>query len=270
MTDTRTITVGDVQLSYRDTGTGPVLVFLHAFPLNQSMWDEQLAEFSADHRVVTFDWRGFGGSSLGSRESRMEVFADDLNGLLDSLDIDKAVICGLSMGGYATLAFMRNHPERASSLILADTRAGSDTEEARANRAKMAAKAREKGASAIVEDILPKLLGKTSLDSRPTISARVRSMIDPTNPEAIARALEGMSARPNSLPLLPSIKCPTLVIVGSEDELTPPDESKQLAAGIEGATLEIIGSAGHLTNVEAPAEFNRVVRRFLETQSFVV
>jgi pimeloyl-ACP methyl ester carboxylesterase len=265
MTDSRTITVGDVQLSYRDTGKGSVLVFLHAFPLNQSMWDDQLAEFSADHRVITLDWRGFGRSSLGSRESRMEVFADDLNGLLDALDIEKAAICGLSMGGYATLAFMRTHPERASSLIFADTRAGSDTEEARANRTRMAAKAREKGASSIIEDMLPKLLGKTSLESRPAIAARVRSMIEPTNPEAIARALEGMSARPNSLPLLPSIKCPTLVIVGSEDELTPPAESKQLAAGIKGSTLEIIDSAGHLSNVEAPAEFNRVARRFLET-----
>ena len=265
MTDSRTVTVGDVQLSYRDTGNGAPIIFLHAFPLNQSMWDDQVAEFARDHRVVTFDWRGFGASSLGTRESLMEVFADDLNGLLDSLKIDKAAICGLSMGGYATLAFMRKHAERASSLILADTRAGSDTDEARANRTKMAAKAREKGAAAIVEDILPKLLGKTSLESRPAIAARVRSMIEPTNPEAIARALEGMSARPDSLPLLPSIKCPTLVIVGTEDELTPPGESKQLAAGIDGAALEMIGSAGHLSNVEAPAEFNRAVRTFLET-----
>lgn len=123
------IKVNDVELAYRDEGTGKPVVFLHAFPLNQTMWDKQVAEFASSHRVITLDWRGFGESGLNSTPSSLSVFADDLAELLNVLGIEKATICGLSMGGYAAFAFYRKFAERVNALILCDTRATADTEE---------------------------------------------------------------------------------------------------------------------------------------------
>src|SRR4030095_3471247 len=137
MTNFQSIKLRDVEISYRDTGpstSASALVFLHAFPLDQTMWDEQVAAFSGEHRVVTFDWRGFGRSTLGERPSRMDVFADDLKGLLNYLGIDTPTICGLSMGGYALLAAMRKYPSIASRVVFADTRAAADTAERKQNR----------------------------------------------------------------------------------------------------------------------------------------
>ena len=163
MTKFESVRLRDVDISYRDsgpTGPGPTVVFLHAFPLNQTMWDAQVAALSNDTRVVTFDWRGFGKSSLGERPSRMDVFADDLKGLLDHLGIESPAICGLSMGGYALLAAMRKYPLIASRIVLADTRAGADTVEGRENRLKLAAKVRENGAASIATDLIPQAAWK--------------------------------------------------------------------------------------------------------------
>ena len=131
-----------MEICYRDEGKGQPLVFLHAFPLDQSMWDDQVSHFATGYRVITLDWRGFGKSSLGEGPSTMAAFASDLAGLLDSLKIERATICGLSMGGYAAMAFLREHGHRVQALVLADTRATADTDEARQNRLKMAALAR--------------------------------------------------------------------------------------------------------------------------------
>ena len=266
MTNFQRVHLRDVELSYRDTAPGKstrALVFMHAFPLNQTMWDEQVAAFSADHRVVTFDWRGFGSSSLGERPSRMDVFADDLKGLLDHLGIENPTICGLSMGGYALMAALRKYPLIASKVVFADTRAAADTDEGKANRMKMTAKVRESGSASLAPDLIPKLLGKTTRETAPAIVDRIQELVESADPEAIAHALLGMAEREDSLAFLPSIRCPVLVIVGSEDELTPPDESKKLSAGIEGSELHIIEGSGHLSNLEKPAEFNDVLRRFV-------
>jgi pimeloyl-ACP methyl ester carboxylesterase len=268
MTDFQSIKVRDVEISYRDTSPSSsrsALVFLHAFPLNQTMWDEQVSAFSNDHRVITFDWRGFGQSSLGERPSRMDVFADDLKGFLDLLRIEAASICGLSMGGYALLAALRKYPMIATRVIFADTRAAADTPEGRENRFKMAAKVRENGSASIAQDLIQKLLGKSTRATAPAIVDRIQGMVERANPEAIAHALLGMAEREDSFDILPSIRCPALVIVGSEDDLTPPDESKKLSAGIQNSQLEIIEGAGHLTNIEKAPEFNDVLRRFLST-----
>jgi Predicted hydrolases or acyltransferases (alpha/beta hydrolase superfamily) len=266
MKDFQNVKLRDVEISYRDTGPSTstsALVFLHAFPLNQTMWDEQVAAFSTEHRVVTLDWRGFGGSTLGERPSRMDVFADDLKGLLSLLGIDTPSICGLSMGGYALLAALRKFPSIASRVVFADTRAAADTAEGKENRMKMAARVRESGSASLAEDLLVKLLGKTTRATSPDTVARIRALIERASPEAIAHALLGMAEREDSTDFLSSVHCPTLVIVGSEDDLTPPDESKKLSALIEGSQLEIIEGAGHLSNLEKPAEFNDVLRRFL-------
>jgi pimeloyl-ACP methyl ester carboxylesterase len=257
------IKVNDVELAYRDEGSGKPIVFLHAFPLNQTMWDEQVAEFASSHRVITFDWRGFGESSMSSTHSSLSVFAEDLAELLNLLEIEKATICGLSMGGYATFAFYRKYAERVNALILCDTRATADNDEGKRGRYEMAELARTQGTSAISEKMIPKLLGETTLKNRPNVLYRVRSMIEAAQPEGIAQALIGMEQRDNSTVLLPLISCPTLVDVGKEDNLTPPADAEKLAQSITASRLEVINDAGHLSNLEQPLSFNQAISKFL-------
>jgi 3-oxoadipate enol-lactonase len=257
------IKVNDVELAYRDEGSGKPLVFLHAFPLNQTMWDEQVAEFASSHRVITFDWRGFGESGMSSTQSSMPVFADDLAELLNLLEIENATICGLSMGGYAAFAFYRKYAERVNGLILCDTRATADNDEGKRGRYEMAELARIKGASAIGEKMIPKLIGETTLKNHPNVADRIRSMIEAAHPEGIAQALIGMAQRENSTDLLPQISCPTLIVVGAQDKLTPPPDAENLARSITASSLDVINNAGHLSNLEQPASFNQAIGKFL-------
>lgn len=255
-----------MNISYRSEGSGEPIVFLHAFPLNRSMWEGQVAEFSATHRVMTFDWPGFGESPLDEGEPGMDRFADCLVGLLDHLGLDRVHLCGLSMGGYAALAFYRRWPERIASLILCDTRATADTEEARKGRYETAALARREGAAPLVESMTPRLLGATSLAERPDLVGRVKEMILSSHPEGIARALIGMAERPDSTDLLAGIEIPTLIVAGNEDKLTPPEEMRTMADAIPGATFLIIDRAGHLPNLEQPSLFNQALREFLPSR----
>ena len=257
------IKVNDVELAFRDEGAGKPIVFLHAFPLNQTMWDKQVAEFAPSYRIITLDWRGFGESGLSATHSSLPVFADDLAELLNLLEIEKATICGLSMGGYAAFAFYRQFAERVNALILCDTRATADTEEGKQGRYEMAELARTKGVSAIAEKMIPKLLGTTTLKDFPGAASHVRSMIEAAQPEGIAQALIGMAQRDDSTELLPGINCPTLIVVGDEDTLTPPSDAEKMAQTIPNSRLEIIPDAGHLSNLERPASFNQAVRDFL-------
>lgn len=258
------ITAGGVQLAYHDMGAGEPIVFLHAFPLNQTMWNEQVAALSRNYRVITFDWRGFGASDAGETEVTMNVFADDLAALLDELQIERAIICGLSMGGYAAFAFYRQYAHRVKALILADTRASADTEEGKKGRYEMAELARQSGAAALVESMTPKLLGVTSLQNKPTLVERVQQMIRAAQSEGVARALLGMAQRDDATNLLAHITCPTLIIVGSEDKLTPPSDAEKMSQMIPHARLEVIATAGHLSNLEQSETFNRLVADFLQ------
>lgn len=258
------IAVNGVQLAYRDVGAGEPIVFLHAFPLNQTMWDEQVAALSRNYRVITFDWRGFGSSEAGEVEVTMNVFADDLAALLDGLQIERATICGLSMGGYAAFAFYRKYAHRVKALILADTRASADTEEGKQGRYEMAELVRKSGAAALVEPMTPKLLGATSLQNNPALVERVQSMIRGAQAEGVARALQGMAQREEATDLLAQITCPTLIIVGNEDKLTPPSDAEKMSQTIPDAQLEVIATAGHLSNLEQSETFSRLVAAFLQ------
>jgi 3-oxoadipate enol-lactonase len=258
-------TVDGATIEYEVSGAGPVVLLLHAFPLGLFMWEPQKEALAATHRVVRFDARGFGGSPAGDGPLTMETIADDGAALLDHLGIDKAIVAGCSMGGYAALAFVRRHPRRLAGLVLQDTRAGADTPEAKASRATLAAKVLAEGASAAVEAFLPKLLGETAHRDRPDLAARLRERILATSPRGIANALHGLAARADSRQTLPTVAVPTLVVVGAEDVLTPPSEAEALAAAIPGARLEVIPGAGHLANLENPGAVNAALRAFLET-----
>lgn len=255
--------IDGVEIEYDVRGDGPVLLLLHAFPLGLFMWDAQVEALSTTHRVVRFDARGFGGSAAGTGPLTMERIADDGAFLLDHLGIERAVVGGCSMGGYAAFAFVRRHPQRLAGLVLQDTRAGADGAEAKANRATLAAKVLAEGAGAAVEAFLPKLVGETTRRERPDVVAGLRERILAAAPRAIANALHGLAARADSRETLPAIAVPTLVLVGAEDVLTPPSEAATMAAAIPRARLDVIGGAGHLASLESPAAVNAALRAFL-------
>jgi pimeloyl-ACP methyl ester carboxylesterase len=257
------VRVAGAELACDVAGTGSAVLLLHAFPLGLVMWDEQAASLAPSHQVVRFDARGFGGSPPGDGLLTMERIADDAVGVLDGLGIASAVVGGLSMGGYAALALVRRHPERIRALILADTRAGADSAEARATRAAQAEKVRREGAAAIADAVLPKPLGATSHQERPELVARVRRTIESNPPRGIADALAGLAARADSTPTLREIRVPTLVVVGEEDTITPLAEAEILRRGIANSRLAVVPRAGHLSNMENPAEFSRAVSAFL-------
>lgn len=256
-------TVNGTSIDYRDEGSGLPIAFIHAFPLNQTMWDEQVALLKNRYRIITLDLRGFGHSDAPPGPYSMDQMAADVRGLLSLLNIDQAVLVGLSMGGYIALAFYRNYPDAVRALVLADTRASADTHEARSRRINSAAKAEKEGSGAIADDMVPLLLGRTSLDTRPSIVERVREMIRANSPQGIAAAQRGMSIRRDSTYILPGIDFPVLIIVGSEDRLTPPEEAENLRSGIPGARMRVIANAGHLSNLEQPERFNEELLEFI-------
>jgi pimeloyl-ACP methyl ester carboxylesterase len=240
-----------------------VLVLLHAFPLNARMWEPQLALAQHGWRVIAPHFRGFGDAGRDPSTSSMDDYAGDVIDLLDSLKIDGAVIGGLSMGGYAAFALLRHAANYFRGLILADTRSQADSPEGVEGRRRMLALVREKGPAAVAAEMLPKLLGDSTRRERPDIESRVNDLMTAGSSEAIAGAITALMTRPDSTPLLGTIRFPTLVIVGAEDTITPPAMSEQLHHAIPGSELVTIPRAGHLSNLEQPEAFNAALARFL-------
>ncbi|MFL6136920.1 MAG: alpha/beta fold hydrolase [Frankiaceae bacterium] len=254
-----------VALHASESGTGRPLVLLHAFPLSSAMWDDQRAELATACRLITPDQRGFGGSPLGGDEPSLHHAADDLAALLDARGIDRAVVGGLSMGGYVALALARRHPDRLDGLVLADTRASADPAPAAANRERIAAAVlADPGSTVLADEVLPGLLGATTWEERPSVVERVRALVEAAPPAAVAWAQRAMAAREDSYGVLRALRVPVLVIVGDEDGLTPVADAEAMAAAAPEATLAVLLRAGHLSAMEAPQSFNGAVRAFLD------
>jgi 3-oxoadipate enol-lactonase len=261
--------VNGIRLAYSDTGAGsPVVLLVHGFPLNRSMWDPQLGVLrAAGARVVAPDLRGFGASEGGPPGPlTMDQHADDLAALLDALGIDQPVaFCGLSMGGYVGFAFWRRHPRRVRALVLADTRASADTPEGRQGRLDMALKAEElQSPQPAIDGMLPRLLSP-HLRSGSLPEHLLRGMMAGSTARAVADGQRGLAARPDSFSTLPTIDVPVLVVVGEHDILTPPEESHRIAEGIPRARLVTIDQSGHMSNLENPAAFNEALLEFLRS-----
>ncbi len=245
-------------------GIGTPLILLHAFPLTSEMWRLQIEALSNEFYVVAPDLPGFGASSDFESAPSIEQMAREVAALLDELFVPQPVILGgLSMGGYASLAFARLFPEKLRALILCDTRAEADTPEGKANRDKMIALAQSESGAAVVEQMVPKLLGETTKNLRPDVVKTVTRLGLAQSDVAIANALRALRDRADSLYLLPQIQVPTLVIVGEEDGITPLAAAQTLAQNIRGAKLAVIPQAGHLSNIEQPEIFNNIVRDFV-------
>jgi 3-oxoadipate enol-lactonase len=255
--------VRGIEIAYEDTGRGEPVVLLHGFPFDRSLWRGQAEALDEGFRVIAPDLRGFGDSSAGDGPATMEEMAADVAALLDELGVGRAVVGGLSMGGYIGLAFARLYPERVRALVLADTRAEADSDEARRTREETALRALAEGMTTIADAMMPKLLAPATLDARPEVVERVRDMILGTIPAGAAAALRGMALRRDQTDWLAEINAPTLIIVGSEDAITPPALSEAMRAKIVGARLEVIEGAGHVSNLERPGEFDRALADFL-------
>ncbi len=257
--------VNAIKLHYEEYGQGPAVLLIHGFPLNGAMWQPQVVtltdpQTATQRRIIVPDLRGFGASPVPPGPYAMDDFATDLVALLDMLQIDKVVLGGLSMGGYIAFAFMRRYAQRVRALILADTRPGPDSPEARETREINAQIAEQQGMGALADKLLPGLLAP---NADPTVSAILRDMMIHNQPQGVAAALRGMAQRPDSRDLLAQIAVPTLIIVGAQDSLTPPDVAHAMRAAIPGSRLAEIPFAGHMSNMEQPDAFNAVLMEFL-------
>jgi pimeloyl-ACP methyl ester carboxylesterase len=256
------------RIRYLDTGAGRPVVLLHAFPLNADMWLPQLQAPPPGWRLIAPDLRGFRGLSSGADSGpvgrmTMDDYARDVIALLDHLKIDRAVVGGCSMGGYVTFAVWRLAPERVRGVVLANTRPQADSDEGRAKRAEMLALLDREGPAGVASEMLPKLLGRTSHASRPEVVSRVRQLVEASPAAAIGAAIGALRDRPDSTALLPGIGVPALVIAGDEDTLIPREAADQMFDALPDAQLCVIGSAGHLSSLEAPAVFNKALHTFL-------
>jgi pimeloyl-ACP methyl ester carboxylesterase len=223
------------------------------------MWSRQIAALEKRHRVIAPDYRGLGKSAPPREPSTMELLAEDVRALLAHLRIERASVAGVSMGGYLALELYREAPALFRGLALCDTRAGADTPEGAAGREKFAQTAIEKGLGWVSEEMIPKLL-KPEPDAAAV--KEVKDLIARGSPAGVAAAQRGMARRPDSTATLATIACPTLVVVGEQDTLTPPAEAEKLAKGIKGAKLVRIPGAGHLPNIENPEPFTRALAEF--------
>lgn len=251
-----------------ESGRGPAVVLLHAFPLNASMWAAQREALAPDYRVICPDQRGFGGTQLGHDGPSLDDVADDIAAMLDARKVRTCVLGGLSMGGYVAMAFLRRHADRVHGLVLADTKAGADPPAAVANRLRIAEEVVAAGDSKqLVHELLPTLLGDTTRERRALVTGRVKALVERAPAYAVAWAQRAMADRPDSFETLRAVTVPTLVVVGEEDTLSPPAEAQAMAEAVPGATLVTIPGSGHLTAVEAPEEFNAALAAFLATVS---
>ena len=256
---------------YLEAGAGWPLLLIHAFPLNADMWRSQLERVPVGGRFIAPDLRGFGPHhamppSTGvadSSVSSLDDYASDLDLLLSHLKIDELVIGGLSMGGYVTFALFRQTPDRFTAMILADTKATADTPEGLVARTTMRELLAKRGPTGVADQMIPKLLSAATRSSQPAVVEETRRLILANDPPAIDRAIEAMMVRPDSTPDLPRVQVPALVVVGEADVLTPPAESEALHKALGRSILTVIPGAGHLSNLEQPAEFTLALNDFL-------
>lgn len=253
-------------LAHDDVGSGVPLVLLHGFPLTRHLWDAQRVALAPHCRVITPDLRGFGDSVSLADGAPLTMLrhADDVAALLDALRIDRAIVGGLSMGGYVTLAFWHRHQDRVLALVLADTRATADSDAARARRADAIALTRAEGALAVADAQIPHVLGATTRRTHPALVHRVRDMMASVSAATMIAAQEGMLERDDATPWLQGIDVPTLLLVGDEDTMTPVAEMRAMHERISGSVFDAIEHAGHLTPVEQPAAVSDALRQFVQ------
>ncbi|MCS7034830.1 MAG: alpha/beta hydrolase [Phycisphaerae bacterium] len=250
-------------MHHTERGTGRAVVLVHGFPLDGRIFHEQLESLGRQYRVIVPDLPGF-GQSPGSGPYTMASLAGQLRQLLQSIQAIPCVLGGLSMGGYVTLAYARAYPDDLAGMILIDTRAEADTAERRQDRDRMMASARQRGIAPIVEAMFPKLMAPENVQADAGLARRLRQIMESQQPEGMCHALVAMRDREDFTPVLPSIRTPTLILVGERDQITPLECAQRMHAGLARSRLVPIAGAGHLPVMERPGQTTEAIREFLK------
>jgi Predicted hydrolases or acyltransferases (alpha/beta hydrolase superfamily) len=244
----------------------PAIVFLHAFPLSHAMWEPQFKALSSGYRIVSYDMRGLGESELDDGQFTMESFVDDLILVLDFLKIPRALLCGLSLGGYVALRAVEKFPERVSGLLLCNTRSEADDNAGKLKRAQSIDLLKSQGIAAFADGFVPALLGQSTRQKNPDLQNKVLGWINEQSSGGIVAALLAMVSRTDTTESLAKISVPTLVIHGNEDSIIPLAQAKAMQGRIPGSRFAEISGAGHLSNLEQPQAFNLALLDFLQSR----
>jgi pimeloyl-ACP methyl ester carboxylesterase len=254
----------DAEIAYEIVGGGAPVVLLHPFPAHHELWNPIVPVLSTRYQLILPDLRGHGDSEIGQGPALVEKHARDLSRVLDATGVERAAFVGVSIGGYILFEFWRRFRARVNALVLCDTRPQADTAEARANRLKAAADVLEHGPGPFIESMIPKLMGRTTLGTRPDLVDGARRMMNKMSPQAINLVQRGMAERPDSVADLKSIDVPTLIVIGDEDIISTPADGELMRQHIRGSRLKIIPKAGHYAPWEQPDAVGVLLRQFLD------
>ncbi|HVH31238.1 MAG TPA: alpha/beta hydrolase [bacterium] len=247
-------------MAYEEGGAGVPVLLLHGFPFSRQMWRLQ-APLARHARLITCDLRGFGDSE--GTPSSMDEFAEDVHALVTHLGLSTFILGGFSMGGYALFRYVARHADRLKGLLLLDTRADADTPEGRQRRYDAIARIEKEGPSGYLDDFLKLVVSPKTLQDRPDLIRDLQGQMAKARPTTLTGALRAMAERPDSTPLLSTIRLPTLIVVGEEDKATPPESARRMQAAIAGSQFVLIPEAGHVSNLEQPEPFNAAITAFL-------
>lgn len=261
------INLKGVTICYDDFGTGNIpVIFIHGFPFDKSSWQPQMEFLKYTHRVLAYDIRGFGKSTPGQENMSISLFADDLIEMMDVLQIEKAVACGLSMGGYILLNAVNRYPERFEAIILSDTQCIADSSEGKVKRYKTIEQINAEGLTAFTEAFVKNIFCPESLDTKKDLVEKISDIILSTSPITITGTLSALAQRPEMCSSLNEIFIPVLILCGEEDTVTPMTQAEFLNRNIANSELYSIGKAGHMSNLEQPDEFNRYLSTFISSR----
>jgi pimeloyl-ACP methyl ester carboxylesterase len=255
----------DAEIAYEVLGDGPPVILLHPFPANRELWLPVAEALTSRYRLVLPDLRGHGESGVGEGPATMEKHAADIARVMDDARVGRAPLIGVSIGGYVIFEFWRRYAGRVAALVLCNTKAQADSDEARAGRLQAAADVMERGTEPFFENMIPKLLGKTARETRPDLVEGALRMMRKMSPEDVAMVQRGMAERPDSMPTLKTVNVPTLLITGDEDVLTGVPEAEQMRQNIAGSQMKVIPRAGHYSPWEQPQQVGLLLRQFLDS-----
>ena len=258
------ITSGDADIFYEVLGSGPPVVLLHPFPANHTLWKPAAQALITRYRVILPDLRGHGESGVGDGPATMEKHTADIARVLDHEEVRRAAFVGVSIGGYVLFEFWRKYRARVDALVLCNTKAQADTPEARAVRLQAATFVLERGTELFFGSMIPKLMGKSTCDTRPDLVEGALRMMRTMSPEDVAMVQRGMAERQDSVETLKTINVPTMLVTGDEDILTGVGEAELMRQNISGSEIKLIAKAGHYSPWEQPEEVGKLLRKFLD------
>ena len=258
------ITSGDADIFYEVLGSGPPVVLLHPFPANHTLWKPAAQALTTRYRVILPDLRGHGESGVGDGPATMEKHTADIARVLDHEEVRRAAFVGVSIGGYVLFEFWRKYRARVDALVLCNTKAQADTPEARAVRLQAATFVLERGTELFFGSMIPKLMGKSTRDTRPDLVEGALRMMRTMSPEDVAMVQRGMAERQDSVDTLKTINVPTMLVTGDEDILTGVGEAELMRQNISGSEIKLIAKAGHYSPWEQPEEVGKLLRKFLD------